>query len=179
MHTSCHHSAWYSLCIIRTSLLCMVTDTANAISRFFYQRSLGLLLVRVSTGLVFLLHGWMKVTNLTNTAAMFAHMGFPAWVGYFIAWLEVLGGIALILGIATRFFGLVFGIEMLVATFIIGFGQSLGGFVLYLALISFAIALTGSGAFSAFKMECDSCGGFLCNGSDCVAVAGDSAAPVQ
>ena len=145
----------------------MFTDTTNSISRFFYQRSLGLLLLRVSTGLIFLSHGWMKVNHLAQAVGMFGHMGFAAWVAYCIAWLEVAGGLALMLGVATRFFGVVFGIEMLVATFIVGFGHGLG-FEFYLAMVSFAIALMGSGAFSVFPMECGHCGGFLCDGEVCV-----------
>lgn len=145
----------------------MFTETTNSISRFFYQRSFGLLLLRVSTGLIFLSHGWMKINNLAQVVGMFGHMGFAAWVAYFIAWLEVIGGLALILGVATRFFGVVFGIEMLVATFIIGFGRGLG-LEFYLAMVSFAIALMGSGAFSVFPMECDRCGGFLCDGEVCI-----------
>lgn len=145
----------------------MFTDTANGVSRFFYRRNLGLLLLRVATGLIFFLHGWSKVNDLARTVGMFAHMGFPVWVAYFIAWLEVLGGLGLILGIATRFFGLLFGIEMLVATFVVGFGRGLG-LEFYLAMVSFAIALAGSGAFSVFKMECDTCGGVFCDGETCV-----------
>ncbi len=145
----------------------MLTDTINGISRIFYQRSSGLLLLRVSTGLIFILHGWMKVNALARTAVMFGHMGFPMWVGYFIAWLELIGGIALVLGILTRFFGVVFGIEMLVATFLVGFGRGLG-LEFYLAMVSFSIALMGSGAFSVFPMECRECGGMLCDGEVCV-----------
>jgi len=150
----------------------MLTDTANSISRIFYQRNWGLLLLRVATGLIFLMHGWSKVNGLSGVIAMFGHMGFPVWVAYFIAWLEVIGGLGLILGIATRFFGAVFGIEMLVATFLIGFGRGLG-LEFYLAMVSFAIALMGSGRFSVFPMECASCGGFLCDGSQGVCVEVD------
>lgn len=99
---------------------------------------------------------------------MFVHMGFSAPTGYFIAWLELIGGLALILGVATRLFGLVFGIEMLVATFVVGFGRGLG-LEFYLAMVSFAISLMGSGSFSLFKMECSKCGGFLCKGTCTVA----------
>ena len=145
----------------------MFTDTANGISRFFYRRNLGLLLLRDSTGLIFLLHGWSKVNAIPQVIGMFAHMGFPGWVAYFIAWLEVIGGLGPILGIATRFFGLLFGIEMLVATFIVGFGRGLG-LEFYLAMVSFAIALAGSGAFSVFRMECENCGGVFCDGQTCI-----------
>lgn len=145
----------------------MFTDTVNGVSRIFYQRSLGLLVLRVSTGLIFFLHGWMKVNNLAQTVGMFGHMGFPVWVAYCIAWLEVIGGLALILGVLTRLFGVLFAIEMLVATFVVGFGRGLG-FEFYLAMVSLAIALMGSGAFSVYSMECRNCGGMLCDGEVCV-----------
>jgi uncharacterized membrane protein YphA (DoxX/SURF4 family) len=145
----------------------MIIRTANALSRFFYRQSLGLMLLRITTGLVFFTHGWMKVGDLARTAGMFAHMGFPAWIGYFIAWLELLGGLALVLGIATRFFGVVFAIEMLVAAFVVGFGHGIS-FELYLALASLSLALAGSGAWSAYPMECRDCGGVFCTGTTCV-----------
>lgn len=135
----------------------------NKTSRFFYNPAFGLLLIRVAAGLIFLTHGWMKIQNLSQTALMLSHFGLVAPIAYFISWLEVIGGLALILGIATRFFGVVFGIEMLVATLLVGFGRGLG-LELVLALISFGIALTGSGKYSVYRMECKHCGGMMCNG---------------
>ena len=106
-------------------------------------------------GILFFTHGLMKVQTLSNTTAMFAHFGFYPWVGFLIAWLEVIGGLALILGIATRIFGLLFGIEMFVAAvFVVGFGRGINTeFVLM--LIMFGIMLAGSGNYSVFKMEHD------------------------
>lgn len=153
----------------------MIIATANRISRFFYQKAFGLALLRIATGLVFLLHGWMKVREMAQTVFIFGHLGFPAPVAYFIAWLEVIGGLALILGIATRLFALLFAIEMLVAVFVIGLSRAFGGFEFYLSVASLAIALIGSGRFSILKMECDNCGGFLCgrNADICTAVKED------
>lgn len=144
----------------------------NQTSRFFYNRSLGLLLIRVAVGLIFLLHGFMKVESLSMVTALMAHFGFFPWVGYFIAWLELLGGLALILGVATRFFGFLLGIEMLVAVFLIGFARGLG-IEFLLSLVCFGIALAGSGRYSIYKMECSHCGGMLCNTKDgtCMPVA--------
>jgi len=135
----------------------------NKTSRFFYNPAFGLLLIRVAAGLIFLTHGWMKIQNLGQTAMMLSHFGLIAPVAYFISWLEVIGGLALILGVATRFFGFLFGVEMLVATLLVGFGRGVG-IELVLALISFGVALTGSGKYSIYKMECAHCGGMLCNG---------------
>lgn len=135
-------------------------------SRMGYNRSAGLLLIRIATGLVFFMHGWSKVNGLPGTEAMFAHMGLMPWVGVFIAWLEVVGGLALILGIATRFFGIAFAIEMFVAVFLTG-GVANGyrphELELLLLLTSLGLALAGSGRYSLWKMECDECGGMLCD----------------
>jgi uncharacterized membrane protein YphA (DoxX/SURF4 family) len=130
-----------------------------------------LLLLRVATGLIFFLHGFMKVSAMDRTVAMFGTMGFPMGIAYFLAWLETIGGLALILGIATRIFAVAFGVEMLAATLIIGFGRGLG-LEFYLAAASFSIALMGSGRFSVYKLECNDCGGMLCDkkSGTCIAV---------
>jgi putative oxidoreductase len=149
-----------------------MTSLSNTLSRFFYNKSLGLLLIRVAMGLLFLTHGWMKVSSMPGVVMMMMHFGFPGWVAYFIAWLEVVGGLALILGIATRLFAAIFGIEMLVATFLVGFGGGLGlDFVL--AVVAFGIAFTGSGRYSVYKMECNHCGGIFCDSTTgtCVVVS--------
>jgi putative oxidoreductase len=106
-------------------------------------------------------------------------MGFPAWVGAFIGWLEVVGGAALILGILTRPLAVAFGIEMLVAVALSmhraaaslaaaapAWQATVGGMEMFLAIMSFALALLGSGRYAIFPMECRDCGGMLC-GKDC------------
>ena len=125
----------------------------NRTSRYLYDPSAGLLFIRVALGVLFFTHGLMKVQALSNTLLMFSHFGFYPWVGFCIAWLELLGGLALILGIATRIFGFLFGVEMLVAAvFIVGFGRGINT-ELILSLISFALLFAGSGKYSVFRME--------------------------
>lgn len=146
-------------------------DLINSLSRFFLHRAAGLLLIRIAVGVVFLMHGWGKVHNLPGTEGMFAHLGFGAATGDVIAWLELLGGASMIIGFLTRVFGVAFGIEMIVAFF------TTGGFArgyqpheleLVLMLLSFGIALTGSGRYAIYPMECKDCGGMLCDeGEDC------------
>ncbi len=135
----------------------------NRTSRFFYSPAFGLLLIRAAAGVIFLTHGWSKITHLPGTVTMLAHFGLAPLVVYFISWLEVIGGVALIAGIATRVFGILFGIEMLVATLLVGFGRGVG-LEFVLMLISFGIALAGSGKYSIYRMECKHCAGMLCNG---------------
>lgn len=151
----------------------------NRASRFWLSRSLGILLIRLEVGFVFFTHGLTKLQHMSATTHMFIGMGFPSWVGGFIALLETIGGVALILGIVTRVFAVAFGIEMLVAAFLsmghAGMGgmpptwqSTLSGMEMFLSIMSFALALMGSGRYSLFRLECHSCGGMLCKpGANC------------
>ncbi len=139
----------------------------NRASRFCYSPSLGLLLIRVATGLVFFMHGWQKIHGIPMVEGMFVHFGMPAAIGDFIAWLEVVGGAALMLGVLTRIFAVAFGIEMLVAIFLTGGfarGYRLHELEIFLMLVSFGIALAGSGMYSLYKAHCHNCGGMFCKG---------------
>ena len=141
-------------------------DLLNLWSRYCLDRSLGLVLIRVAVGLVFLMHGWSKVNNIPGVEGMMGNFGLPHGTGFFIAWLEVVGGIALMSGIFTRVFGVVFGIQMLVAIFLTGGiakGYKPHELEIVLMLLSFGIALTGSGKYSLYKKECDDCGGIVCD----------------
>ena len=64
------------------------------------------LLARLSLGGVLLAHGLLKVLvfTLPGTAAFFASVGFPGWTAYIVAPLEVIAGLALIIGFHSRLF---------------------------------------------------------------------------
>lgn len=128
----------------------------ESVSKFFYKPAAALFLVRLVTGYIFLEHGLGKVTNLTMPIGMMQHMlgSEWGWVGIFIAWLEVVGGAALMLGILTRVFAVAFMIQMIVAVFLTGFARGLQAHDLeiILALNSAALALAGGGACRLFHM---------------------------
>ena len=138
----------------------------DRIARFWYRRSLGLLLIRLVAGLIFLVHGWEKVTHIPMVVGFFSMLGLPAWVALFIAWVEIICGLMLIFGVATRVAGAVLGIDMLVAILLTGIGRGFHAheFELLLMAVSFGLALMGSGRWSLYKLECTRCGGFLCDG---------------
>lgn len=66
-------------------------------------------LLRVSLGGLFLVHAALKIFIFTpaGTAAFFASLGLPGALAYLTMAVEVLGGIALILGYQTRIAALV------------------------------------------------------------------------
>lgn len=79
-------------------------------------RPLGLLVLRLALGLIFLFHGYPKLfTAPRQTAEMFAKLGFANGTSYAIGALEVFGGILLVVGFFTRPIALLLAAEMGVA----------------------------------------------------------------
>lgn len=125
----------------------------SKITRFRYHRAWGELLIRVSAGLVFLSHGWMKVNNLAGAEGFFNTLGLPAGAATFVAIVEVVGGIMLILGIAPRLAGLVLGVEMIVALVLVGVPTGNYELEMMLAASALAVFMIGSGRYSLHSME--------------------------
>ena len=116
----------------------------------------GLLILRAVVGVVFLAHGWQKlfVYGLGGTTSGFAHMGvpMPEIAGPLVAGVELIGGIALMLGLWTRVFGALLACDMVGAMIFVhlrdGFFVPGIEFVLTLCAASLALTLTGAGMLS-------------------------------
>ena len=82
-----------------------------------YAQSPFLLLVRLYWGWQFAQTGWGKLHNLSQITVFFTSLNlpFPAFTAGFVGWVELIGGIMLILGVLSRFTGLVLSINMFVA----------------------------------------------------------------
>lgn len=77
---------------------------------------LGLLVLRVALGAIFLTHGYPKLTHSgTQMQEMFVQHGLPAQFAYVAGVLETFGGLLLILGLFTRAAALLLAVEMSVA----------------------------------------------------------------
>ncbi|CAI8745685.1 DoxX family protein [Brevibacillus sp. BC25] len=117
------------------------------------------LILRVIAGLTFAIHGVAKFQmGLENVAGFFGTMGLPAFIAYLVAFLEVVGGIALILGLGTRVFAGALSVVMLGAIFkaklAAGFlgGEGGAGYELDLALLAMLVSLGISGS-SKFALD--------------------------
>jgi putative oxidoreductase len=115
------------------------------------------LILRVASGALFIAHGLMKVFifTLPGTVGYFESLGLPGFLAYLTIIAEVGGGLALILGVATRAVSLALIPVLLGATWVHSgngwvFSSEGGGweFPLFWAIVQGAIALLGSGAYA-------------------------------
>ena len=103
-------------------------------------------ILRVIAGFLFAAHGWQKFNEFTiaGTQAAFTQMGVPAAqaVAPVVATLELVGGVALILGVLTRVFAALLALDMLGALFMVhasaGVFVATGGYELVLILAAAA-----------------------------------------
>ena len=84
-----------------------------------FARQWAITVLRVMVGITFFLHGWQKVVDIgiPNVEQGFVQMGVPeaALTAPLVAYLELIGGAALIIGFATRLIAIPLAINMLVA----------------------------------------------------------------
>ena len=114
-------------------------------------------LLRVSLGTMALAHGLLKILVFTpaGTVGFFASLGLPAFLAYATICIEVVGGVALIAGVFTRYVSIAMIPILLGATYVHSsagwmFSNEGGGweFPAFWAVALVVQALLGNGAFA-------------------------------
>ncbi|MBY0054588.1 DoxX family protein [Brevibacillus agri] len=60
--------------------------------------------LRMTTGLLFLLHGLAKLQKgMDPVTQMFGDLGLPWWLAYLVLGIELIGGLAFLLGIGAKY----------------------------------------------------------------------------
>ena len=134
------------------------SEAASRTGRTAALATYGFLILRVVVGIVFAMHGWQKLTvmGFGGVGGFFGMLGipFPELAAIVVTLVELVGGIALILGIGTRIAGALLAADMLVAMLLVhwpnGFFMDTNGIELTLTLAANALffALAGPGALS-------------------------------
>jgi putative oxidoreductase len=119
-------------------------------------RSWGIALLRVVVGVIFVMHGWQKLSwGFQHVAEFLAslHIPLPTLAAVVLTSVELLGGILLILGLLTRYVAVLLAIDMLVA--ILAYHAKNGFFLpkgieypLLLLAANINLILAGAGALS-------------------------------
>ncbi len=107
------------------------------------------LLVRLIIGGIFVVNGYMKVTNMTMTLGYFHALGIPTFLTYIVAYCELIGGILVVLGLFTHYAAKILGIIMVFAIYF----SLPGGFPVYSLPLSvlaglLSIIAAGPGAYA-------------------------------
>jgi len=107
---------------------------------------IGQVILRVVIGFIFFMHGLVKFQGgIGYTAAYFGSIGIPEFMAYVVGIIELVGGIALILGFGSRIVSALFALIMLGAIFtaklsagLLG-NEQMPGYELELALLAISI----------------------------------------
>ena len=111
---------------------------------------LGLLVLRVTLGVIMIIHGKPKVFGgMPHMIDLVHKIGFPTVFAYLASYTEFVGGMLLVVGLLTRWAAIAIAIEMTVIIYATHF-KWYGNFEFPLALgaIAFALIWFGAGAIS-------------------------------
>ncbi len=125
------------------------------------HKNLGLFLLRLGLAIVFIAHGYAKLTGLEGTGMFFEKLGIPmpALMAYVVTAVEFLGGILMLFGVLVRYVGLLMSVTMLVAILT---AKMQGGLMLPMAgkyelelmllLSALAVAFLGAGEWTVSRL---------------------------
>jgi putative oxidoreductase len=128
--------------------------------KYLHNGDIGILLIRIAIGVVFIAHGYQKLQNMTGVIGFFSSLGLSALVAYIVMIIEILGGIMVLLGIFVRPAAALISMVMVGALFTAKMGSSLlasqgkPGFELELTLLLCALSIVflGAGKFSLLRI---------------------------
>lgn len=133
----------------------------NLLSKMCCNKDIGLVLIRIALGSVFIVHGIAKVMDLQGTLGFFGSLGIPAILTYLVVVIEIFGGVMVLLGIYARIAAILIAFVMIGAIVTVKWSQGFSGgweFDFVLLLNALALALIGSGSCSLVRKDVCCCG---------------------
>jgi len=111
--------------------------------------NVGLLIMRLGLGAVFIAHGAAKFQDLAGTIEFFNSLGFAPFFAYLVAGVELLGGLAILTGLWVKLAGFLLAVIMAVAIIKVKWASGFFGFELDFSLLALALGLifTGPGTY--------------------------------
>jgi len=114
---------------------------------FSKKKDLLSLVIRLIIGGIFVTAGWMKAVDMAGTVGFFSQLGFAAFLAYLVTYVELIGGILVVLGIRTDVAASALAIVMLVAIYV-SIGAGFQGIMAPLAILAGLLSVLAHGAGS-------------------------------
>ena len=157
---------------------------------FCCNKSVGLLIIRLTAGIIFLIHGIGKFSDMDATIMFFGSLGLAAFFAWLVAIVETVGGAMLIFGLFTRKAASILALVMIFAIILVKSKMpfNMGEIDLMLLGSMFGLMFLGGGKYSVagmckwggtcmvckdgthgHGMKCDGCGtcaGGVCSGPE-------------
>jgi len=142
-----------------TNALCKKCSWCNADS--------ALLVLRVGVGAIFIYAGWGKVSDLAGTVVFFGTLGFAPFWAYLVSFVELLGGIVVLLGVYTRIAAALLSVVMIVAVYKTWGNPQMMMTPFSILFSTLALKLGGAGRYALLKESCCGSGVSCCVGGVC------------
>lgn len=138
---------------------------------YYRNKGLGLLILRLFVGGIFIVHGTQKLMHIEDTINFFSQIGINSFFAWLVAIVETVGGIALIIGMFVQYASILLSIILIVAIikvkWVYGGDTLLSKFAageIDLALLgaNLALVFTGAGRYSLARWcrcKCHGAGG--------------------
>lgn len=137
----------------------------NLLNKVCCNKDIALVIIRIALGSVFIVHGWAKVADLAGTAGFFTSIGLPAYLAYVVAFIELIGGIMIVLGVYARIAAILVAAVMVGAIVSLKWAKGFSGgweFDFVLLLNALALIVAGSGCFSLLRKDVCGCASNTC-----------------
>ena len=121
---------------------------------------IGLLIMRVALGGIFVAHGWSKFQGMEQTIGFFTSLGLGAFWAYVVSTIELVGGILVILGLWTSIASVLLALVMVGAYGLVKSKLPFMAGEIDMALFALAIgiATAGPGKYALGKKMACVCG---------------------
>ncbi|TAK57012.1 DoxX family protein [Patescibacteria group bacterium] len=124
-----------------------------------YNPNVGLLLIRIALGIVFIYHGLGKFENMEDTIKFFSLLDLPVFFAYLVATVEFFGGLFLLLGLFVEISAAILAVVMFMAIVLAKYANGFAGMTgrpgyeldLVLFLVLLGVACLGPGRFALKK----------------------------
>lgn len=133
------------------------------------NRNLGLLLIRLGLGAIFLYAGLNKLSDMSQTIGFFSMVGVGTGLTWAVALIETIGGAMMVLGLGTRVAGLALAVVMAFAIALVKKKMGFAAMEIDIMLLVSALGIffTGPGRYALaslfHKKLCAPCANGTCS----------------